>query len=240
VPLLLAVSSSAARAVDLGSGLSAGGTLAVTSDYIYRGVSESDGRAAGQVDLHLASSGGGFLGVWSSTRYDGLAPYAQYVVEPYLGYRFDLGNDWAASVGARARLLVGGNQEINDDTEEISGSLTYLDRWSVSFTAIPNAVRYWFYQRLSRTPAYVADTTVQWLIGGGFFLTAGAGYYYSTGTGPGIERATGYLYGNAGLAYEYRRWRVDVSYFFAQEAAQRLFPYPTADNRVAATLTWRF
>lgn len=239
--LLLAVlGSSSACAVDLGGGLSAGGTLALTSDYLYRGVSESDGRLAGQVDLHLSSSGGNYLGVWSSTRYDGLAPYAQYVVEPYLGHRFDLGSDWGASIDARARLLVGGEQEINDDTEEVSASLSYLDRWSVSVTAIPNAVRYWYDQRLSRTPAYVADTTVQWLIGNGFFLTAGAGYYYSTGTGPGIERATGYAYGNAGFAFEYRRWRLDVGYFFAQEAARRLFPYPTADQRVAATVAWRF
>ena len=81
---------------------------------------------------------------------------------------------------------------------------------------------------------------MQWLIERHFFLTAGVGYYYSTGTGPGIERATGYLYGDAGLACEFGRWRLDVSYFFAQEAAQRLFPYPSADGRVAATLTWRF
>lgn len=238
--LLAAMGSSGAYAVDLGSGLAAGGTLALTSDYLYRGVSQSDGRLAGQVDLHLSSNSGNYLGVWSSTRYDGLAPYAQYVVEPYIGHRFDLGNDWGVGVDARAHFLVGGQQEINDDTEEVSASLSYLDRWSVSVTAIPNAVRYWFDRRLSRTPAYVADTTVQWLIGKSFFLTAGVGYYYSTGTGPGIERAVGYLYGNGGLAFEYRRWRVDVGYFFAQEAAQRLFPYPTADQRVAATLAWRF
>lgn len=238
--LLLATSTGAASAADLGNGLSAGGALTLTSDYIYRGVSESDGRLAGQVDLHLASTSGNFLGVWGSTRYDGLAPYAQYVVEPYLGHRFDLGTAWGATLSAHARFLVGGEQEINDDTEELSASLTYLDRWSISVTAIPNAVRYWYDRRLSRTPAYVADTSLQWLIGNGFYLNAGAGYYYSTGTGTGIERATGYAYGNAGLAYEYRGWRLDVGYFFAQEAAARLFPYPTADERVAVTLSWRF
>lgn len=237
--MLLGLSTGGAYAADPGSGVSAGGALTVTSDYIYRGVSESDGRVAGQVDLHLADTSN-FLGVWSSTRYDGLAPYAKYVIEPYLGHRFDLGSAWAASLAGRARYLVGGQQPINDDTEELSASLTYLDVWSVSFTAIPNAVRYWYDIRLSRTPAYVADTSVQWLVVNRLFLTAGVGYYYSTGTGEGIERATGYAYGNAGLACEYGRWRLDVGYFFAQTAAERLFPYPTADERVAATLTWRF
>ena len=40
---------------------------------------------------------------------------------------------------------------------------------------------------------------------------------------------------------EWRNLRLDVGYFLTQKAqAQRLFPYPTANDRFAGTLSWRF
>ena len=49
---LMTVAAPHAAATGLGAELSWGGNLAVTSDYIYRGVSESNGRAALQADVH--------------------------------------------------------------------------------------------------------------------------------------------------------------------------------------------
>jgi len=237
--MLLAAATGPVQAGDLGSGLTVGGSLAVTSDYIYRGVSESGRDPAAQADLHVNSSEGTYVGAWGSTRDHTLEPYADFDVELYLGHRFDLSSAWGVTVEGRAYYYAGGMQEMSDDYQQISASLTYLDRWSLSVTAIPNAVRYWYAQRLSRSPAWVAETSVQWLLRGGLFLTGGAGYYESTGTGPGITSALGYAYGSAGLAYEYRSWRIDVGYFATQRRAAQLFPYPRA-NHVAATLAWRF
>ena len=238
--LLLGAGAQAGRGAGLPSDFTVGGNLALTSDYIYRGVSESDGRLAAQADLHVSSGSGAYLGVWASTRDHNFEPYARYDTELYLGHHFALSNDWGVTVDARGHYYVGGAQEINDDYQQISASLTYLDRWTLSVTAIPNAVRYWFQERLSRTPAWVADTAAQWLIHDGLYLTGGAGYYYSSGSGPGIRAGRGYGYGSAGLAYEYRSWRLEVGYFVTQHIAQRLFPYPIADGRFAATLVWRF
>ena len=222
-------------------GLSAGGGVTLTSDYIYRGVSQSDGHAALQGDLHLASGGGTFLGVWASSRDRDLEPGAAAVTEIYLGHRFALSGNWDLTAAAHSHYYLGnGGYEPSDDYQEVSAAVTYLDRWSFSVTAIPNAVRYWVYTRLSRCPAWVAEASGQWLIGEHFFVTGGAGYYYSIGTGPGIERATGYAYGNLGVAYELRNWRLDVGYFAAQDAARRSFPYPPASQHVAATLAWHF
>jgi uncharacterized protein (TIGR02001 family) len=222
-------------------GVSSGGGITLTSDYIYRGVSESDGHGAVQGDLHLATSGGTFLGVWASSRDSDLEPGAAAVTEIYLGHRFSLSGSWDLTASARSHYyLDSSGYEPSNDYQEVSAALSYLDRWSFSLTAIPNAVRYWVFTRLSRSPAWVADASGQWLLGEHFFITGGAGYYYSTGTGPGIERATGYAYGNLGVAYEVRNWRLDVGYFAAQDAARRSFPYPTASQHVAATLAWRF
>jgi uncharacterized protein (TIGR02001 family) len=237
--LILAASAPPGRADGLGSELTLGGSLAVTSDYIYRGLSESGGDPAAQADVHARSTGGTYFGAWGSTRDRNLDPYADADVELYLGHRFDLGNYWGVTVEGRAHYYVGGDQESNNDYQQLSASLSYLDRWTLSVTAIPNAVRYWYDQRLGRSPAWAADTSGQWLLFDGLFLTGSAGYYYATGTGPGMEAAFGYAYGSAGLAFEYRQWRVDVGYFATQDRARQLFPYPMA-SRFAGTLVWRF
>ena len=238
---LLAAAAGPAGAASLTEGLSVGGSVAVTTDYIYQGLSQSDGHGALQGDLHVGNAGGTFLGAWASSRDSDLQPGAPAVLQLYLGHRFALSGAWSTTVSARSYYYIDASDyEPSGDYFELSARVSYLDRWSFSVTAIPNAVRYWDYIRLSRSPAYVADASLQWLLVGDLYFTAGAGYYYSTGTGEGIERATGYAYGNAGFAYEHRGWRLDVGYFLTQEAAERSFPYPIATQKFAATLAWRF
>ena len=232
-----------------------GGTLAATSDYIYRGVSQSEGQGALQGDLHLSLASGTFAGVWASSRDRSLQPDASAEVQVYLGQRFAGGSSWSANVSGRADLFVGGEANHLNDYEEISAALTWLDRCTLSLTAIPNAVRYSFaqyeyqgypigyYQRY-RSGAWDADGSVQWLLregvlGGGLYVTAAAGYYYASRPDNAPVAAVGYLYGNAGLALERGRWRIDLGYFDAQSRAAQLFPYPVA-KRLAATLSWQF
>jgi uncharacterized protein (TIGR02001 family) len=217
---------------------SVGGDISVTSDYIYRGLSESNGHAAVQIDLHASTRAGTFVGAWGSTRDHEREAGGDYDAELYVGRRFDLSSAWNATLTALSHYSVGGPQHPANDYQELSASVAYLDRWTFSVSAVPNAVRYWKYRRIGRYPAYVADTTGQWLLSDGLFLTGGIGYYYFSGMGRWV--GTGYSYGNVGLALERRGWRLDVGYFFTQARAERLSPYPTADNRFAGTLSWHF
>ena len=222
---------------------SAGGNVALTTDYIYRGVSESDGHAALQADLH-ASSDGSFAGAWASTRDRDLDPGAPGELEVYFGHRFNLSSAWSATVSARSHYFVRATQT-SADYQEASAGLAWLDRWTLTLTAIPNAVRWYEYMRLSRSPAWVAETSGQWLLGRGLFVTGGVGYYYSSGTVPAGTAsdgrpASGYAYGNVGLAFEVHQWRLEVGYFLAQNRAQELFPYPPVNRHVAGTVSWHF
>lgn len=224
---------------------SIGGSLAATTDYIYRGLSQSDGHGALQADLHASSSGGTFAGVWTSTRDSNLEPDTDAELQVYLGQRFNLNGAWSATVSGRADYFVGGSERHSYDYQEISASLSWLDRYTVSVTAIPNALRYSAeYHLLSRSPALVADASGQWLLrerlfGGGLYVTAALGYYYASRPDHSPAPAIDYLYGNAGLALEWRRWRIDLGYFAAQNQAQELFAYPVA-KRLAGTVSWQF
>jgi uncharacterized protein (TIGR02001 family) len=225
--------------------LSFGGDVAVTSDYIYRGYSQTNNKGALQLDLHASTRAGTFVGVWTSTLDAHYRPWAHLDVEEYIGQRFDLSSAWNTSITATNYQYLGGNQHYSSDYQQITASVSYLDRWTLSLSAIPNMLRYGQYgeYRLGRYPAYDAETSGQWLIGNGFFITGGAGYYLFTGTDsmPARHPSIGYAYGNAGLAYEWRNLRLDVGYFLTEKArARRLFPYPTANDRFAGTLSWRF
>ncbi len=232
-----------------------GGTIAVTSDYIYRGVSQSDGQGAVQADLHASTAGGTFAGVWASTRDRDLEPGTPGEVQLYLGQHFTLGDAWSAALSGRADYFVLGSPYHSGDYQELSASLTWLDSCTFSLSFIPSAVRYTltagpgfpphFYYEVYRSTAFLGDASGQWLVrqgllGGALYATAAAGYYYQSrpaqaDDAPGI----GYLYGNAGLALEWRRWRIDLGYFAAQGRAAELFPYPVA-NRLAGTVSWQF
>ncbi len=222
--------------------VSFGGDVALTSDYIYRGFSETNDKPALQLDLHASLATGTFAGVWTSTLDHKFKPYADYDVEEYIGQRFDLSSAWNTSITATNYSYLGGGQYYSSDYQEVSASVSYLDRWTFALSAMPNAVRYWGYYRIGRYPAYDADTSGQWLIAKGFFATAGIGYYFFTGTDstPIAHPGMGYAYGNVGLAYEWHSWRVDLGYFLTQDRAKRLFPYPIANDRFAGTLSWRF
>jgi uncharacterized protein (TIGR02001 family) len=231
--------------------VSFGGSIAVTSDYIYRGYSETSNEGAAQLDLHVSTLTGTFAGIWVSTLDRYRRPWADADLEAYIGQRFVLSSAWSTSITATNYSYVGGNQPYSSDYQQLTASVSWLDRWTLSFSAIPNMLRYWRnntvpypeYERSGRYPAYDVETSGQWLLGKGFFLTGGAGYYLFTGTdSTGFPQpSTGYVYGNVGLAYEWRNWRIDVGYFLTENAAvQTLFPYPTAGNRFAGTLSWRF
>ncbi len=216
-----------------------GGDVTAVSDYIFRGISQNYGDPAAQLDLHLGTANGFFVGAWGSTL-NSQGPRPNFEVQLYGGKRFDLSTAWSATVQGVNYAYVGKGGAHADDYQELSVGFSYLDSLNFSVSAAPNAIRYWQGFRLGRYPAYGADATGQWSVGGNVFLTGGAGYYYLSGPSFPHSGTPGYPYGNVGFAVEERSWRLDVGYYFAEYKAELLFPYAQTNNRVAATLSWRF
>jgi uncharacterized protein (TIGR02001 family) len=212
-----------------------GGDISLTSDYIFRGVSQSNGRAAAQLDVHASTAGGTFIGAFGSTLETIGHLNSEYEIEPYIGHRFDLSPSWSVTLTAVQYSYHHRHQAFSNDYQEIGAAVAYLDRWTVSVAAAPNAVLYAGPYRLGRYPAYVADASGQLPLIGRLFATAGIGYYSVTG-----PEGIAYVYGNAGLAFEYRAWRVDAGYYVTADRAQRLYPPGWTDDRFAATLSWHF
>lgn len=214
------------------------GEISYTSDYILRGISQTGGRSAGQIDLRLSTQEGTFAGVFASTlnrlwqRPWGYSGW-DYELEAYAGHRFDLSPSWSSTVtGTYYSYLQGRNTPYSDDYQELSLTSSYLDLWTVELALIPNAVHFEGGYRRGRYPAYIVSTSGQIPLVGRLSLTAGAGYYTSDGQG--------YFFGNTGFGFEYRSLRLDAGYYVAQNRAAAQFPYGRAGSRYAASLSWHF
>src|SRR3954463_3945405 len=101
------------------------GDLTYASDYIYRGISQTGGRSAGQIDLHVGSADGTFVGVFASTidrlwRREYTTVGWDYALEEYLGHRFDLSPSWSTTVTGVNYQYKHGNAPINNDFQEVS------------------------------------------------------------------------------------------------------------------------
>ena len=232
--LWIAAATLAPRAA---SAVTVEGDISYTSDYVFRGISESGGRSAGQIDVRATTRDGTFVGVFATTLgHTWHRPWGNfgwdYELDAYVGHRFDLSPEWSATVTGVGYWYLKGNVPLTNDYQEFSVALSYLDFWTVTAAAIPNAVRFIGDYRAGRYPAYVADTSVQFPLIGGLFFTAGAGYY--------VSDETGYGFGNAGFGFQFKSLRIDGGYYVAEHGAQELFPYGRAGGRWAGTLSWHF
>lgn len=75
------------------------GSVAITTDYIYRGISQTDGQPAAQAGAQFHSSAGWNAGMWaSSVDFQNGADLA-YELDLQAGYSWQLNPDWSVQLG---------------------------------------------------------------------------------------------------------------------------------------------
>jgi len=119
VAFLAAASSIAAQAADAPAAFTASGNLAFTSDYVFRGITQTGGHTALQGGFDAAHTSGLSAGVWASNI--SWAPSTSLEVDLYANYGFSLSKDFSATVGYLAYVYEG-NSAIN--TGEINASVS--------------------------------------------------------------------------------------------------------------------
>jgi len=119
VAFLAAASSITAQAADTPSAFTTTGNVAFTSDYVFRGISQTGGHTALQGGFDVAHTSGLSAGVWASNI--SWAPSTSLEVDLYANYGFSLSKDFSATVGYLAYVYEG-NSAIN--TGEINASVS--------------------------------------------------------------------------------------------------------------------
>lgn len=227
----------------------AGGSLALTADDIYRGVSQTCGHPAAQADVHLRDQGGSdwaaFAGVWGSAGLGSGSCAGARELDVYAGYDRALSADLSVTLTYTRYAFPGGgygNPHLSGqryDYDQLGMSWDLMDRLFFTLAWTPDALRYERYEgsvetRQNRSAfAYGAEwrqPLLSWLS-----LTAGAGYDRMAD-----PFGTGYGFWSVGLGHTAGSWELDVGYFHTSARAARLFGKDSAGGRASATLLWRF
>ncbi len=108
--------------------------LAVTSDYVFRGVSQSQEDPALQAGLNFDHETGFYLGLWGSsvdfTPDDTLAvdeDGANVEIDAFIGYGFDFAEDWSGDVQVVHYLYPGSNAGFDYDYSEFLGAVSFKE-----------------------------------------------------------------------------------------------------------------
>jgi uncharacterized protein (TIGR02001 family) len=212
-----------------------GGSLAATTDYVFRGISQTRGAPAYQADVHYKTVSRSVFGLWASTVDFNARQGASFEADVYAGHEWNLSREWDARVGYTHYFYPDSTGWLSYNYDEVAATLTYESRFSATIAWSPNVSR--------RANGWVArnDTAVSYEfvasqpLGHRIAAFAGVGYYDL----PAVLEAD-YLFWNAGVSVAIGRAQAALMYVDADAAAERAFGYEAAASSLSGSLSWRF
>jgi len=211
-----------------------GGSVVVTTDYVFRGLSQTQNDGAIQADLHYQWLAGWFAGAWASNvRFEAPdSPNREYNL--YLGYARQLTADWSGRVAVVHYGYPG--DAIDYDYDELAVSTDYQNRLFLTVAWSPNVSRYSYNYGAAHHRAEISyEINGRQPLKYGVSAAAGGGYYDLTDL---FGRS--YWAANGGLVYGYRDFQLDVTYYWVSGEARDIFGPTAARDHWVATLLWRF
>lgn len=206
------------------------GYLALTTDYVWRGVTQSDGDPAAQLGGDVSFDTGLYAGAWVSTIdiSNGANHQRDTEVIYYAGYGHDLNNSWALGANVVAHTYPGQSGVIDYSYEELIVSVNYRDRaW----------LEYAYSQDLYDTgsEAHNIELYTEWPAGRYLIVGAGAGYY-------DVSRVvgSGYGYWELGVTWPIEKFDLDLRYHDTNRPVMFISTPERADSRISLTLRMSF
>jgi len=105
------------------------GSVAVTSEYVFRGVSQTQGDPAVQLGLKLAFEPGWYVSTWGSNVDYGSTLGSDAEVDYVVGWAGTLSPHWALDLNLTRYTYPGTRDEFELDYNELIGTLTWGGRW---------------------------------------------------------------------------------------------------------------
>ena len=206
------------------------GYVALMTDYVKRGVSQSDSDPALQLGGDVSFTNGFYLGAWASTTDIDNGPSRQRdrEVNYYLGYVFDVTRTWRISATAVAYEYPGQTGNIDYSYQEYSIGGSYDDRLWLEFAYSPDLYN-------TGLSAINVDLYAEWPINRGWFVGGGGGYYDTSNL-----TGSAYKYWQLGVT-KYFKWAdVDLRYHDTDDWVRIISTADRAKSRVVLKIQFPF
>ena len=202
------------------------GNLSLTSDYVWRGSSQTQGDFAAQAGLKWATASGLYASAWGSNVEFAPEAHASSELDLVLGWSGALADDW--SLDANLTHYRYPSSAVDLDWTEINGTVTWKQDYWLLLGWSSDAMA-------SREAGTYAQLGARWPLDERFRIEAALGHYR-------LDRTYGpsYTHGQIGLVWAIRSpLELRVTAHDTDHAAGRLFP-GQAGSRVEAALQASF
>lgn len=202
------------------------GSAALTSDYVFRGISQTQGDAAPQLGGKLAFDSGFYGAAWASTVDYGDAIGSDAEVDLVAGWNRTFAQRWNLDVNLTRFTYPGTREPLNLDYNEVITTLTLDQRWWLMLGWSDNALA-------SGERGIYVEAGAKFPIADALRLEAVAAHYDLDAYRDGYSRAQ--------LSAIYTIGSVDLraSGHWTTDSARRMFP-GVAGSRVEAAVSWNF
>ena len=211
------------------------GSLAATSDYVFRGLSQNMGDPALQGEIGWRHDAGWQVGTWGSQVDLNPGDGANFEVDAYVSLSRPFAGDWRYRLALVRYIYPEDPPELDYDYTEASVALSFRDVVTASVSWSPDTSRYGHGYVAEDETAIAYELSTEWPVTDHLVWSLGAGLY-------DLDALFGesYRYWSTGLAYVRGGWSVDVSAIDTSSEAEELFGDENTGSRVAFTLTRQF
>ena len=202
---------------------------ALTTDYVFRGISNSDQHGAVQIGLDLKIDAGFFAGLWASTIDITTGNRNRSLeVDYYLGYVWFFDDDWSVAVSANRYTYPGAEGAVNYNYNELGVVIGIHDRLWFEFDYTDSLFGH-------DEPAYNAEVLASWPLPAELSLSIGIGYF-------DVHRfaGSGYSYWQMGVSRPLGWSSFDLRYHDSNGVPALISQKNLADQRVVLTISAAF
>ncbi|MBN8738377.1 MAG: hypothetical protein BGP24_04275 [Lysobacterales bacterium 69-70] len=209
------------------SALDFSGSATLTSDYVFRGISQTRGDAAPQLGVRLASDTGLYGSLWASRVDYGDTLGSDAELDLVAGWNHTFAERWNLDLNLTRFTYPGTRAPANLDYNEVIATLTLDQRWWAMLGWSDNALA-------SGGRGVYAEVGAKFPLTEAFRFETVAAHY-------DLGDAYGDSYSRAQLSAIYTMGKVDLraSGHWTSGSARRLFP-EVAGSRFEAAASWNF
>lgn len=206
------------------------GYVTLTSDYVWRGVTQSEGDPAVQLGVEASFDSGVYAGLWGSTVDINTGDDRQRDTEInyYLGYSLDLASRWVLGTTVVIYTYPGQTGPFNYNYEEYAVSVNYDDRAWLEYAYSPG---YYGFD----IDSHNVELITEWPAGEHLIVSGGAGYFDFSSP---LDDA--YAYWNLGITWPVNRFSVDLRYHDTSGPVLFVSTADRADARLALSFRVAF